>query len=462
MSEAIRDRVKELRRVRAGDLLANPKNWRLHPSAQRAALEGALREIGFAGALLARETPEGRLLLLDGHLRAEIDPELAVPVLVLDVSEAEGDTLLASFDPISAMAERNEEAFAQLVGDLTIGDTALRAMVLHLAAALPEGLRPPSLAERFLAPPFSVLDARQGYWQDRKRAWLALGLEPPLGAIGGEGNTAGPNSALNRLSGRLARERHSAAPLTSIFDPVLCEVILRWFSPAGARVLDPFAGGSVRGLVAGMLGRAYLGGDLRAEQLEANRAQWARACALQDEAAEPLALGLRAEPIWRHADARDLAVAPEARGADLLFSCPPYGDLEIYTDDPRDLSRLEYGAFIEAHRAIIARALAALAPDRFACWVVADFRDKGGCYRGFVAETIRAFAAAGAALYNDAVLIHPAGSLPLRAGVPFRASRKLGKTHENVLIFVKGDPRRAADACGPAEVALEPEGADGG
>src|SRR5271155_2656941 len=95
----IRDRIRELRRVTAQDLVPNPKNWRTHPKAQAAALRGLLLEIGYADALLARELPDGRLMVVDGHLRRETTPDAQVPVLVLDLTEEEGDKLLLTLDP---------------------------------------------------------------------------------------------------------------------------------------------------------------------------------------------------------------------------------------------------------------------------------------------------------------------------------------------------------------------------
>jgi hypothetical protein len=111
----IRNRVVELRRVRASELQANPRNWRLHPEAQRSALRGLLDEVGYAGALLARERDDGRLELIDGHLRAETTPHEIVPVLVLDVSEQEADKLLATIDPLAALATTDDEALAELL-----------------------------------------------------------------------------------------------------------------------------------------------------------------------------------------------------------------------------------------------------------------------------------------------------------------------------------------------------------
>lgn len=231
----------------------------------------------------------------------------------------------------------------------------------------------------------------------------------------------------------------------SIFDPVLAELVVRWFSPPGGLVLDPFAGGSVRGLVAAKCGRRYVGVDLRPEQVAANCEQAAAILS----AADP-------EPVWVAGDSRGLpgvvgAAVPEA-GADLLFSCPPYGDLEVYSDDPRDLSRAGWEEFLASYREIVERSLALLAADRFAVFVVGDFRDSKGCYRGFPWWTVDAFQRAGARLYNEAVLVTPLGSLPVIVSRQFSRARKLGKTHQNVLVFVKGDPRRAAAACGEVEV----------
>jgi DNA modification methylase len=111
----IRDRIKALRRVRAGDLRPHPKNWRRHSKPQEAAIRAALEEIGYAGALLARETKSGKLELIDGHLRAGLDDDQKVPVLVLDVTRKEALKILASFDPIAAMATTDQEAFSEVV-----------------------------------------------------------------------------------------------------------------------------------------------------------------------------------------------------------------------------------------------------------------------------------------------------------------------------------------------------------
>lgn len=226
---------------------------------------------------------------------------------------------------------------------------------------------------------------------------------------------------------------------TSIFDPVLTELAYRWFCPPDGLILDPFAGGSVRGIVAAMLGRRYIGIDLRPEQVEANQNQ--AGVITPDN-----------PPAWIVGDSRNLNQLVTGP-IDFIFSCPPYYDLEVYSDDDRDLSTLgTYAEFIEVYRSIIRQAVDLLNPDRFACFVVGDIRDKKGFYCNFVSDTTGAFEDAGAKLYNEAVLITAVGSLPIRVRKQFESGRKLGKTHQNVLVFCKGDPRKATEAVGTVEV----------
>lgn len=302
------------------------------------------------------------------------------------------------------------------------------------------------VAERFTLPPFTILDARMGEWQDRKRAWASIGLRGELGreaatfgdcsqyqirAVAGKNCTTGKNSCMLGA----ADNGSGGQSVTSIFDPVVRELAYRWFSPAGGQVVDPFAGGSVRGIVAGALGRNYWGCDLRAEQIEANEAQ-----------ADEIIPTVR--PVWVCGDSME--TLDDAPDADFVFSCPPYGDLEQYSDDPRDLSAMEWHTFVAAYKRIILRSVARLKPDSFACFVVGDFRDNKGFYRNFVSETIDGFEQAGARLYNEAILATSVGSAAMRVTKQFEASRKMAKTHQNVLVFCKGDPRKATAKCNAA------------
>jgi DNA modification methylase len=129
----IRDRITALRRVPAKDLLPNPKNWRRHPTAQVNALRDLLAEIGYADALLARELPDGRLMLIDGHLRAETTPQATVPVLVLDVDEAEADKLLLTLDPLAAMAESDAARITALLETVHTDSDAVQSLLRRTA-----------------------------------------------------------------------------------------------------------------------------------------------------------------------------------------------------------------------------------------------------------------------------------------------------------------------------------------
>lgn len=293
------------------------------------------------------------------------------------------------------------------------------------------------LSDKFGVAPLSVLNAREGWWQARKKAWLSLGIESEVGR--GE-NLLKMSDTMRQPDAKKRADGDVEEKGTSIFDPVLAELAYRWFCPPGGEILDPFAGGSVRGIVAAKLKRGYTGIDLRAEQCAANYAQAATILNSADLA-----------PTWIEGDSQGLAELIERPAFDFLFSCPPYLWLEKYSDDPRDLSTMDLKGFADIYYKIIAASVARLAPDRFACFVVGDVRDKKGNYVDFPGMTIDAFEGAGASLYNDAILITAVGSLAMRAGRAFETTRKLGNTHQRVLVFVKGDPRKATAAIGKVD-----------
>lgn len=345
-----------------------------------------------------------------------------------------------------------------------------------------------SLASRFLIPPFTVLDARQGWWQDRKRAWIALGIKSEEGRDGSpykadgytdpvspamvgvvkpssihmattaakpkptaEGKrTLGQGLTAHRgLDGTLVYEEMPGTAYVSIFDPVLCELTYRWFCPPGGAVLDPYAGGSVRGIVAGRLGLTYTGVELRPEQVAANVEQ-ARDL-LPDTPALPTFdqdAGTTGAASWICGGSSVELPRLPSESADLVFTCPPYYDLETYSDDPRDLSAMSTEEFDAAYAAHLAECARILRPDRFAVMVVGNVRDKQGTLRDLGGVTTRAMEAAGLRLCNDAILVTAVGSASMRAARQFVASRSLGRTHQQVLVYVKGSRKAAADACG--------------
>lgn len=224
---------------------------------------------------------------------------------------------------------------------------------------------------------------------------------------------------------------------TSIFDPVLCETQYLWFTKEGDFILDPFAGGSVRGIVAVELGRHYCGVDLRLEQVNANIDN-AKICTNE-------------KPTWICGDS--LKINELANGEyDFIFTCPPYGNLEKYSDDEADISNMQDDDFDSTYTKILQKSVSMLKDDRFACVVVGNYRDKNGYLRDLVGLTVRAMESAGMKYYNDFVYITPAGSLPIRCGKAFNASRKCGKTHQYCLTFVKGSPKKATERLGEVEL----------
>jgi len=470
------------------------------------------------------------------------------------------------------------------------------------------------LRESFIEPPFSILDTRQGSWQNRKRKWMALGIKSEIGRK--------ENLTFTLPMGKWDKENMDETYVdpgkevgTSVFDPALCEIMYKWFAPEGGTILDPFAGGSVRGVVANYLGFKYTGIELRPEQVESNREQslgilpkdnqpiWfdgdsdavmdgffnqptkepdnkvkislafmrqkfqpcepdyianvchGRCCQgseglmvtvhsseifedspgngvfcgakvkdnfIVDEAGtgicpfkkdhlcsihEDKPFGCKASPFtinknntliirnryrllkcyntpegvpayiahrwsldqifgreiveemiphlengtedfyvripmprYKMMIENDIAKHPDRQGGkkfDFVFSCPPYADLEVYSDLPEDLSNMDYKDFVPKYRSIIKKSVQLLKKGGYACFVVGEVRDKDGYYYDFVGDTKRAFIENGAKLYNDAILMNAVGSASMRAKKIFESGKKLTKIHQNILIFKK-------------------------
>lgn len=271
-----------------------------------------------------------------------------------------------------------------------------------------------SLGRDFIIVPTSVLDATKPAWINRKKVWKTI-IQSEKGR---KENLMGYSKTIGKGG-------------TSIFDPVLCEMVYRWFGIPGGDIFDPFCGGSVRGIVAGAMGNHYYGNDLRPEQIEENEKQYEAAKDLLDIV----------KPIWSVGDSADMAKVMsnyDKSEFDLVFSCPPYADLEVYSDDPADISNMEYEQFLEVYRKIIAGSVAHLKPNRFAVWVVGEIRKKNGGFQNFVEDTIKAFEDAGMTYYNHAILVCGAGGAGLRVRGHMK-SRKLVHCHQDVLVFKNGE-----------------------
>jgi 1-aminocyclopropane-1-carboxylate deaminase/D-cysteine desulfhydrase-like pyridoxal-dependent ACC family enzyme len=460
-------------------------NARTHSEDQVEELAGSIRDFGFVNPVLIGD--DGGVIAGHGRLMAARSLGMVeVPTIELKhLTDVQRRQLILADNRIAMNAGWDMGMLTVELGRLRedgvdlsmLGFSDDELLVLDDPVEPPEPAAPPVLLrDKFMIPPFTVLNAREGWWQERKQSWMALGIASEVGR-GDNLLKFSDTMKLKHMGGTLMKswtshpafypaksekeaqlgEKLSTADFianhwvppekgayvsgTSIFDPVLCELSYRWFSPAGGLILDPFAGGSVRGIVAAKLGRGYVGHELRGEQVAANREQAEKICA-----DDPY------KPEWIEGDSRNIPETCANIDADFIYSCPPYADLEVYSDDPLDLSTLGYEEFRSAYFDIIKKSCDRLKNDRFACFIVGEVRDKKGNYYDFVGDTVQAFREAGLHYYNEAILITAIGSLAMRAGKQFSTSRKLGKSHQNILVFIKGDPRKAVEACGTVDV----------
>lgn len=449
--------------AKLADLAPNPRNprkpWR--DDAQRDAFRRSLAEFGdLSGIVFNRTTGQ----LVGGHKRVDEFREDAGAVLAVTEKLAKPDaagTVAHGHVTLSAGtrfsyrevvwpaakeaaanlaankwgAEFDLEGVGDLLGEAREGGFDLELTGFGLAevgSLLDSGVGKGDgavhvlLSEKFGAPPFSVLDTRQGYWQERRALWRKL-----------TGNLSETKEQVLGRNSKLGDINDGS----SNFDPVLAELVMRWFCPKGGKVLDPFGGEQTKGVVAGVLGLSYHAVELRKAQVDVDR----KAC--------------RAWPSVKYfcGDSEDIGTIVKERGFDLCFTSPPYYDLEVYSK--ADMSAMgTYSGFMAKYRKIFARCVDMLAKDAFLIVKVGEIRDKKtGIYRNFVGDNIALFSSLGLQYYNEIILLNSCGTAPARAQKLF-ASRKVVKVHQNVLVFVKGNAAKAAARCGEVEAYEIPAG----
>lgn len=281
-----------------------------------------------------------------------------------------------------------------------------------------------NLFTKYIVPPFSVLDTRQGYWTERRNKCLTITgnlsatRTGEYGTVGGGGRTMGKfgNDFRNGASFNNINEG------TSNFDPVLAEVMMRWFNTPQGKILDPFGGEQTKGVVAGVLGYPYHGCEIRQDQVDYNRAITTQFKDIN----------------YVCGDSNDIDELITEREFDMVFTSPPYFDLEVYS--ATDMSSLPtYKAFMGQLENIYQKCSVMLNDNRFFVVKVGEIRDKkGGMYRNFVGDTIEMCMRMGLHYYNEIILVNSVGTAPMRANGTFR-TRKIVKLHQNILVFYKGD-----------------------
>jgi len=279
-----------------------------------------------------------------------------------------------------------------------------------------------SLRDKFIEPPFTLLDSKTSNWRGRVKLFKSLGIKGELGRKVKSKNRMkaidGKNPSLLSIG-----DNDKKGDFISVFDPALCEVLYKWFCPDNGSILDPFAGGSVRGIVANYLGYKYSGIDIIKEQVDSNRKQ-AREILEPDN-----------QPKWWVGDS-NIVLKGSDKVFDMVFSCPPYSNLEVYSDLDGDISNMDYSDFKKSYEEIISKSCNLLKSGGYACFVVGEVRDKKGNYIGFVPDTINAFRKCGMDFYNEAIYLQGLGTAAMRANNNMK-NKKLVKIHQNVLVFKK-------------------------
>ena len=294
------------------ELIPFAKNSRTHSEHQIQQIAASIKEWGFTNPILIDED-QG---IIAGHGRLQAAQLLKmgkVPTITLvGLSTAQKRAYVIADNKLALNAGWDEEMLGLELTDLQEQGFEMELMgfsqdeldgFMDIDGELYVDGLAGQMATDFGFAPFSVLNAREGGWQKRKDYWLSQGLKSELGR--GEDLIS-----YNKIS--VTGEND-----TSVFDPVLCELAYKWFSPKGGLALDPFAGGSVRGVVAAKCGREYIGNDLRQEQVLANAEQAESLC------------GEGIMPKWTCGDSQNIKKLVGDIKADFVLSCPPYADLEV-------------------------------------------------------------------------------------------------------------------------------------
>lgn len=271
-----------------------------------------------------------------------------------------------------------------------------------------------TMSDFFGVAPFSILNTTDKSWLNRKKRWNELINDKGQAR---ENVLAGSNSkkdVMNNMNG------------SSILDACLAELMLKWFSEEGFKTFDPFAGDTVFGFISGYLKRPFEGIELRQEQVDFNQLQCNRE-------------NLDSKYICDTSENMDKYIKNESK--DFIFSCPPYADLEVYSDLEDDLSTMSHEDFFIIYKKVLQNTFSKLKNDRFAVIVTSEVRNKKGEYIKLVPNTIDIMVNAGYIYYNDIILMNSVGTLPMRTGRHMNSGRKIGRRHQNVLVFYKGNPK---------------------
>ena len=254
--------------------------------------------------------------------------------------------------------------------------------------------------------------------------WADMGVSGTNGRVTGMNGLSYDNRRIDKHKANVTLNG------TSTFSPVLSEVMYKWFTTPKSTIFDPFSGGITRGAVASMLGHDYRGFDINKVQVDSNHEEYEKLCEKYK---------IKGTCKWHNQDS--VTYHFDDAVADFVFTCPPYYNLEQYTDNLNDLSNcIDYQHFMQLYTMVICNCFTALKDDSFMVWVVSDVRNKATTeYYGLVADTIKTAQDVGFKFYNEIILYNDTGNLAIVSGDYLDRARKVGRQHQNVLVFYKGD-----------------------
>lgn len=411
---------------------------------------------------LAEQNPEDPRWQTVDVWEVDVDDQRAAKIVLADNRTAElgdydTDALVALLETVDDDLDGTGYDYDDL-----LEETSLTSEYISEDEPEAENEKRTTLAERFGIPPFTIFDTRQGPWIQRKNAWAPICENSAKGrkkdliykspqkrysnwySIKKQAVKENPNITNTEIEEKYQDQLTEYANCggTSIFNPVLAEVLLSWFAPPNGKVIDPWAGGSVRGLVSSALNLDYTGHELRQEQVDENRTQW------ENIKSQGLIDATKPEPKWITGDSRKTITQHPPATFDIAIGCPPYYDLEEYSDNPEDLSNLSTEDFDKAMLETLKQVDRVLKDNSFICIIVGSVRDKQGNLRDMRSLITHQSAQIGWHLANDAVLINTVGTVAITAGRGFLLGRSLGRVHQDILILVKGNRKAAAKKCG--------------
>ena len=416
------------------DLIPYARNAKIHDENHINLIAGSIKSFGFNNPVLL----DGENGIIAGHGRVLAAKKLGmkqIPTIELQgLSETEKRAYIIADNRLTEKSEWDKELLSLELQDLNELGVDLNTIGFSndefeniIGGGNPYELTDEhkgKLKEKFLIAPFSVINTQSGEWIKRKQEWMKICNEQG-------------QSRENKLNfGNISDTFKSV----SILDPVLCEIILQWFTPnEGASVCDSFAGDLSMGFVAGFKGFNYTGIELRQEQADLNNSR----------------LLPEFNARWICDDGQNILKHIQPNSQDLYFSCPPYFDLEKYSDLPNDASNQDYEGFIKILANGLKGGVAALKENRFAVIVMSNVRDsssKGkGFYKDICSDITRIMAEAGAYLYNEIILVNSVGTAAIRVS-GYMEHRKVARIHQEVLVYFKGDPKNIKGSYGPIEL----------